>query len=268
MRVRGFVQDDAHIFLMESQIEEEAVKFVTLLFEMYRELGFDPPTVKFSTRPEQRIGSDDVWDKAEAALSGACRALGINPVLNPGDGAFYGPKLDFVVKDAIGREWQTGTFQCDFNLPKRLGAEYVGEDGARHTPVMLHRAILGSLERFIGVLIEHYAGKFPLWLAPVQAVVATIVSDADAYAQEVVAALGARGLRAEVDLRNEKINYKVRAHSLAKVPLIVVVGAREAAERTVSLRRLGSEKQAVTTLDEALRLLAQEAGAPDLRAAH
>lgn len=268
MRVRGFVQDDAHIFLMESQIEEEAVKFVTLLFEMYRELGFDPPTVKFSTRPEQRIGLDDVWDKAEAALSGACRALGINPVLNPGDGAFYGPKLDFVVKDAIGREWQTGTFQCDFNLPKRLGAEYVGEDGARHTPVMLHRAILGSLERFIGVLIEHYAGKFPLWLAPVQAVVATIVSDADAYAQEVVAALGARGLRAEVDLRNEKINYKVRAHSLAKVPLIVVVGAREAAERTVSLRRLGSEKQAVTTLDEALRLLAQEAGAPDLRAAH
>jgi threonyl-tRNA synthetase len=266
MRVRGFVQDDAHIFLMESQIEGEAISFVNLLFEMYRELGFDQPTVKFSTRPEQRIGADEIWDKAEAALEGACRKLGIAYVLNPGDGAFYGPKLDFVVKDAIGRDWQTGTFQCDFNLPKRLGAEYVGEDGARHTPVMMHRAILGSLERFTGVLIEHYAGRFPLWLAPEQAVVATIVSDADAYAQEVAAAMRARGLRVETDLRNEKINYKVREHSVAKVPVIAVVGAREALERKVSLRRLGSERQEALTLDEAISRLTDEAMPPDLKA--
>ncbi len=265
MRVRGFVQDDAHIFLMESQIEGEAVSFVNLLFEMYRELGFGQPIVKFSTRPEQRIGADEIWDKAEAALEGACKRLGIDYVLNPGDGAFYGPKLDFVVKDAIGRDWQTGTFQCDFNLPRRLGAEYVGEDGARHTPVMMHRAILGSLERFTGVLIEHYAGKFPLWLAPVQAVVATIVSDADAYAREVAAAMQARGLRVETDLRNEKINYKVREHSVAKTPVLVVVGAREAEEKKVSLRRLGSERQEVMSLDDALQRLAEEATPPDLK---
>lgn len=265
MRVRGFVQDDGHVFLMESQIEAEAVSFVTLLFEMYRELGFEQPLVKFSTRPEQRIGSDEVWDKAEAALEGACKKLGIAAVLNAGDGAFYGPKLDFVVRDAIGREWQTGTFQCDFNLPKRLGAEYVGEDGARHTPVMLHRAILGSLERFTGVLIEHYAGRFPLWLAPRQAVVATIVSEADDYAREVERALKAAGIRAESDLRNEKINYKVREHSLAKVPVMLVVGAREAQERKVSIRRLGSERQEVMSLDEALAQLTQEATPPDLR---
>jgi threonyl-tRNA synthetase len=265
MRVRGFVQDDGHIFLMESQIEDEAASFVSLLFDMYRELGFDPPRVKFSTRPEKRIGADAVWDKAEAALSGACKRLGIDAELNAGDGAFYGPKLDFVVKDAIGREWQTGTFQCDFNLPERLGAEYVGEDGARHTPVMLHRAILGSLERFTGVLIEHYAGKFPLWLAPTQIVVATIVSDADAYAQEVAEAIRARGLRVETDLRNEKINYKVREHSLAKVPVIAVVGAREAEERKLSLRRLGVERQEIAALDDALAGLATEATPPDLR---
>jgi threonyl-tRNA synthetase len=264
MRVRGFVQDDAHIFLMESQIEEEAVSFVRLLFEMYAELGFDEPKVKFSTRPPQRIGADEVWDKAEAALESACKTLNIPYTLNPGDGAFYGPKLDFVVKDAIGRDWQLGTFQCDFNLPKRLGAEYVGEDGARHTPVMMHRAILGSLERFTGVLIEHYSGRFPLWLAPVQAVVSTIVSDADRYALEVAAAMKAKGLRAKVDLRNEKINYKVREHSLAKVPVIVVVGAREADERKVSLRRLGSEKQEILSLEAALAALAAEAAPPDL----
>ena len=265
MRVRGFVQDDGHIFLMESQIEEEAVAFVRLLFEMYRELGFDQPAVRFATRPQKRIGSDEVWDKAEAALAGACRRLGIEPILNPGDGAFYGPKLDFVVKDAIGRDWQTGTFQCDFNLPRRLGAEYVGEDGARHTPVMLHRAILGSLERFTGVLIEHYAGKFPLWLAPVQATVATIVSEADDYAREVETRMKAQGLRVESDLRNEKINYKVREHSLQKVPVIAVVGAREAAERKVSLRRLGAERQEVMDLDDALAALRAEATPPDLR---
>jgi threonyl-tRNA synthetase len=265
MRVRGFVQDDGHIFCTEEQIESEARRFVPLLFEMYRELGFEPPIVKFSTRPPQRIGADEVWDKAEAALSGACEKLGIPTVLNAGDGAFYGPKLDFVVKDAIGREWQTGTFQCDFNLPVRLGAEYVGEDGARHTPVMLHRAILGSLERFTGVLIEHYAGKFPLWLAPVQVVVATITSDADDYARRAAEELKARGLRVDVDTRNEKINYKVREHSLAKVPVIAVVGAREAEERKLSLRRLGSEGQKVMTLDEAASELAREAAPPDLR---
>ncbi len=264
MRVRGFVQDDAHIFLMESQIEEEAVSFVRLLFEMYAELGFDEPKVKFSTRPPQRIGADEVWDKAEAALESACKTLNIPYTLNPGDGAFYGPKLDFVVKDAIGRDWQLGTFQCDFNLPKRLGAEYVGEDGARHTPVMMHRAILGSLERFTGVLIEHYSGRFPLWLAPVQAVVSTIVSDADRYALEVAAAMKSKGLRVETDLRNEKINDKVREHSLAKVPVIVVVGAREADERKVSLRRLGSEKQEILSIEAALAALAAEAAPPDL----
>jgi threonyl-tRNA synthetase len=232
---------------------------------MYKELGFEEPLVKFSTRPEKRIGADEVWDKAEAALADACRKLGIEPQLNPGDGAFYGPKLDFVVKDAIGREWQTGTFQCDFNLPKRLGAEYVGEDGGRHTPVMLHRAILGSLERFTGVLIEHYAGKFPLWLAPVQVVVATIVSDADDYARGVAAQMRAAGLRVDLDLRNEKINYKVREHSLAKIPVMAVVGAREAAERKVSARRLGSERQEILDLDEATRRFADEATPPDLR---
>ncbi len=265
MRVRGFVQDDAHIFCMESQIEAEAQNFVRLLFDVYRELGFDEPAVKFSTRPEQRVGADEVWDKAEVALSGACEKLGVRTILNEGDGAFYGPKLDFVVKDAIGREWQTGTFQCDFNMPARLGAEYVGEDGARHTPVMLHRAILGSLERFTGVLIEHYAGKFPLWLAPVQIVVATIVSEADEYAREAAALLRARGLRVGLDLRNEKINYKVREHSHAKVPVIAVVGAREAQERKVSLRRLGSQGQEIEGLDDAAVILAGEATPPDLR---
>ena len=265
MRVRGFVQDDAHIFCMESQIDSEAKEFIALLFEAYRELGFGEPVVKLSTRPAQRIGSDDVWDKAEGALAAAAQSIGVKTILNPGDGAFYGPKLDFVLKDAIGREWQTGTLQCDFNLPRRLGAEYVGEDGGRHTPVMLHRVILGSLERFTGVLIEHYAGKFPLWLAPVQAVVATIVSEADAYAGEVTALAKSKGLRIETDMRNEKINYKVREHSLAKAPVIIVVGAREAAERKVSLRRLGSEKQEVLDLDAALAALAGEAAPPDLR---
>jgi threonyl-tRNA synthetase len=265
MRVRGFVQDDAHIFCTEDQISDEAAAFVTLLFEVYRELGFDDPIVKFATRPEKRVGADEVWDRAERALSSACERLGIKPVLNAGDGAFYGPKLDFVVKDAIGREWQTGTFQCDPNLPERLGAEYVGEDGARHRPVMLHRAILGSLERFTGVLIEHYAGKFPLWLAPVQGVVATITSDADEYARDVLAALKGAGLRAELDLRNEKINYKVREHSLAKVPVMAVVGKKEAEGKSVSIRRLGSDKQESLSLSDFVRALSAEATPPDLR---
>lgn len=264
MRVRGFVQDDAHIFCTEDQISDEAALFVSLLFEVYRELGFDEPVVKFSTRPEKRVGADAIWDKAENALSSACERLGIKTVLNAGDGAFYGPKLDFVVKDAIGREWQTGTFQCDFNVPARLGAEYVGEDSARHTPVMLHRAILGSLERFTGVLIEHYAGRFPLWLAPLQTVVATITQDADPYAGEVLAALTAADIRAETDLRNEKINYKVREHSLAKVPVMAVVGRKEAEEKTVSIRRLGSEKQESTALADFIRTLTAEATPPDL----
>ena len=266
MRVRGFVQDDAHIFCTEDQISDEAAGFVTLLFEIYRELGFEEPLVKFSTRPEKRVGADDVWDKAEAALSSACERLGIKAALNAGDGAFYGPKLDFVVKDAIGREWQTGTFQCDFNAPVRLDAEYVGEDGARHRPVMLHRAILGSLERFTGVLIEHYTGKFPLWLAPVQTVVATITQDADEYAREVIAALTQAGLRAGIDLRNEKINYKVREHSLAKVPVMAVLGRKEAEMKSVSVRRLGSEKQENLPLTEFVRALSEEATPPDLRA--
>jgi threonyl-tRNA synthetase len=265
MRVRGFVQDDAHIFCTEDQILDEAAGFVTLLFEVYRELGFDEPVVKFATRPEKRVGVDEVWDKAERALSSACERLGIKAILNAGDGAFYGPKLDFVVKDAIGREWQTGTFQCDFNAPVRLDAEYVGEDGARHRPVMLHRAILGSLERFTGVLIEHYAGKFPLWLAPVQIVVATITQDADAYAREVLAALKAAGLRAELDLRNEKINYKVREHSLAKVLVMAVVGKKEAEGKSVSVRRLGSDKQESLILADFVRVLSAEATPPDLR---
>ena len=267
MRVRGFVQDDGHIFCTEAQIEDEARRFVPLLFEIYRELGFDEPVVKFSTRPEQRVGADEVWDKAEAALAGACEKLGIATVLNEGDGAFYGPKLDFVVKDAIGREWQTGTFQCDFNMPVRLDAEYVGEDGGRHTPVMLHRAILGSLERFTGVLIEHYAGRFPLWLAPVQLVVTTITSAADDYAREAAAAFRAAGLRVDLDVRSEKINYKVREHSHAKVPVIAVVGAKEADEKAVSLRRLGSNNQETMSLADAAAALAREALAPDLKRA-
>lgn len=265
MRVRGFVQDDGHIFCTEDQISDEAASFVKLLFEVYKELGFEEPLVKFSTRPEKRVGADAVWDKAEAALAAAGEKLGIKMQLNPGDGAFYGPKLDFVVKDAIGRDWQTGTFQCDFNLPARLGAEFVGEDSQRHLPVMLHRAILGSLERFTGVLVEHYAGKFPLWLSPVQAVVATITSDADDYAREVLAALAAAGLRAEIDTRNEKINYKVREHSLAKVPVMAVLGRKEAEGKAVSVRRLGSEKQESLSLEAFIRVLTAEATPPDLR---
>ncbi len=266
MRVRGFTQDDAHIFCTEDQIEGECALFIGLLASVYADLGFDRFDIKLSTRPEVRIGTDEAWDKVEAALENAIRSVRDDYEIDPGEGAFYGPKLDFKLTDAIGREWQCGTFQVDPNLPERLGAEYVGEDGAKHRPYMLHRAILGSFERFIGILIEEYAGRFPLWLAPRQVVVAPIVSDANAYAEEVVAALRAKGLRVEADLRNEKINYKVREHSLAKVPVILAVGGREVAERTVSVRRLGEKASEVLGLEAALAALSDEARPPDLRA--
>jgi threonyl-tRNA synthetase len=262
MRVRAFTQDDAHIFCAESQINAESTLFCELLLSIYRDFGFDDVVIKFSDRPAIRAGSDDVWDRAEAALKEAASAAGIETVLNPGEGAFYGPKLEFVLRDAIGRDWQLGTLQVDFVLPERLDASYVGEDGQKHRPVMLHRAILGSFERFIGVLIEHHAGRFPLWLAPVQAVVATITNDSDVYAAEVLAALRAAGIRAEVDLRNEKINYKVREHSRAKVPAMLVVGRREAEEGTVALRRLGGKEQEFLALDTAVVRLTEEATPP------
>jgi threonyl-tRNA synthetase len=265
MRVRGFTQDDAHIFCTEAQIEAECAAFLTLLSGVYRDLGFAKFDIKLSTRPEKRIGSNETWDLAESALERAILSVRDDFQVDPGEGAFYGPKLDFKLTDAIGREWQCGTFQVDFQLPGRLGAEYVGEDGAKHQPVMLHRAILGSFERFIGILIEEHAGRFPMWLAPRQVVVAPIVSDANAYAEEVVAALRAAGLRAEADLRNEKINFKVREHSLAKVPAILAVGAREVADRTVSLRRLGSGESTSLGFDAAVAELRAEAVPPDLR---
>lgn len=265
MRVRAFTQDDAHIFCTEDQITPETVRFVALLSAIYKDLGFEDFRVKFSDRPDTRAGTDAVWDQAEAALKRACADAGVDYELNPGEGAFYGPKLEFVLRDAIGRDWQCGTLQVDFVLPERLDAEYIGEDGAKHRPVMLHRAILGSFERFLGILIEQYAGRFPLWLAPVQVVVAPIVSDANDYAEDVASALRAQGIQAVTDLRNEKINAKVREHSLAHVPVIAVVGRREAERREVSLRRLGSEGQEVLALDTAVAVLAAEALPPDLR---
>ncbi len=265
MRVRGFVQDDAHIFCTEEAIAPETVRFVELLSSVYRDFGFDGFRVKFADRPPMRAGSDAVWDQAEAALKAACATAGVEFELNPGDGAFYGPKLEFVLRDAIGRDWQCGTLQVDFVLPERLEASYVAEDSSRQRPVMLHRAILGSFERFLGILIENYAGRFPLWLAPEQVVVASIVTDAAAYAEEVAAALRARGLRAEADVRNEKINAKVREHSLQHVPVILVVGRREAEGRSVAMRRLGGETQEVLSLDVVLDRLAAEAMPPDVR---
>jgi threonyl-tRNA synthetase len=264
MRVRAFTQDDAHIFCMEGQITEETKKFIDLLSSIYADLGFTDFAIKFSDRPAVRAGTDETWDRAEQALLDASKAAGIEVIPNPGEGAFYGPKLEFVLRDAIGRDWQCGTLQVDFVLPERLDATYIGEDGAKHRPVMLHRAILGSFERFIGILIEHYAGKFPMWLAPRQIVVATITDAANGYAEEVLARLKAQGLRAEADTRNEKINYKVREHSLAKVPVILVVGGRESEEKTVAVRRLGGEKQEVVALDAALATLTDEARAPGL----
>ncbi|MGB8622368.1 MAG: threonine--tRNA ligase, partial [Paracoccaceae bacterium] len=265
MRVRGFTQDDAHIFCTEDQIEAECAGFIDLLSTIYRDTGFAKFDIKLSTRPEVRIGSDESWDKAESALEKAILSVRNDFEVDPGEGAFYGPKLDFKLTDAIGREWQCGTFQADFLLPERLGASYIGEDGAKHRPVMLHRAILGSFERFIGILIENYAGKLPFWLAPRQVVVASIVSDADPFVQEVVATLKARGIRAEADIRNEKINYKVREHSVGKVPVILAIGEREVAERTVTVRRLGDKQTRVVPLDEFAAELADEAKAPDQR---
>ena len=265
MRVRGFTQDDAHIFCTHEQITSETTSFCKLLLDAYRDLGFEDVRVKLATRPENRIGSDAVWDQAEKALEDSTKAAGLDYVLNPGEGAFYGPKIEFVLRDSIGRDWQCGTLQVDFNTAERLGATYIGQDGDRHPPVMLHRAITGSLERFIGVLIEHYAGKFPLWLAPVQAAVATVVSDADSYAGEVVAALKAAGIRTVLDTENQTVNYKVRQHSLAKTPYILVLGRREAEKRTVTLRKLGSDAQESLALADAVSMLAAEAVPPDLR---
>ncbi len=262
MRVRAFTQDDAHIFCTPEQITDETVRFAGLLMGIYRDLGFQDVRVKFSTRPEKRAGDDALWDRMEGALADACKVAGIEYSINPGEGAFYGPKLEFVLRDAIGRDWQCGTLQVDFVLPERLDANYVGEDGAKHRPVMLHRAIFGSFERFIGILIENYAGKFPFWLAPVQAVVATITSDADGYAHEVLAELRKAGIKAEIDLRNEKINYKVREHSLAKVPVLVVLGRKEAEQKAVALRWLGGEPQESLSLADAVAKLGEKASVP------
>ena len=263
MRVRGFTQDDGHIFCSEDQIESETATYIEFLSGVYKDLGFEEFRVKFSDRPEKRSGSDEVWDKAEDALLKATRAAGIEPEMNPGEGAFYGPKLEFVLTDAIGRDWQCGTHQVDFVLPERLDASYIGADGDKHRPVMLHRATLGSFERFIGILIESHAGKLPFWIAPRQVVVASIISDADDYVYEVVAALQAAGVRAEADIRNEKINYKVREHSVGKVPVILAVGAREVGERTVTVRRLGEKQTKVEALDSVIKTLSLEATPPD-----
>jgi threonyl-tRNA synthetase len=271
MRVRGFTQDDAHIFCTEEQLADECLKINDLILSTYSDFGFDEIVVKLSTRPEKRVGTDEMWDHAEDVMTRVLKQIEdqsggrIKTAINPGEGAFYGPKFEYVLRDAIGRDWQCGTTQVDFNLPERFGAFYVDADGQKKTPVMVHRAICGSMERFTGILIEHFAGHFPLWLAPVQAVVATITSEGDEYAMEVVRAAEAAGLRVEADLRNEKINYKVREHSLVKVPVLLVVGRKEAAERTVSIRRLGSPEQKTMTLDEALKALAAEAVTPDLK---
>jgi threonyl-tRNA synthetase len=271
MRVRGFTQDDAHIFCTEEQLAAECLKINDLILSTYADFGFEEIVVKLSTRPEKRVGTDEMWDHAEDVMTRVLKQIEeqsggrIKTAINPGEGAFYGPKFEYVLRDAIGRDWQCGTTQVDFNLPERFGAFYVDADGQKKTPVMVHRAICGSMERFTGILIEHFAGHFPLWLAPVQAVIATITSEGDEYAMEVVRAAEAAGLRVEADLRNEKINYKVREHSLVKVPVLLVVGRKEAAERTVSIRRLGSPEQKTMTLDEALKALAAEAVTPDLR---
>jgi threonyl-tRNA synthetase len=272
MRVRAFTQDDAHVFCTQQQLAEECIKINDLILSIYRDFGFEEVMVKLSTRPEKRVGDDALWDQAESVMSDIledirARSNQVRTGINPGEGAFYGPKFEYVLRDAIGRDWQCGTTQVDFNLPARFGAFYIDADGQKKTPVMIHRALFGSLERFTGILLESTAGHLPLWLAPVQALVCTIVSDADSYAGEVLQALEKAGLRAGVDQRNEKINYKVREHSLAKIPALLVVGKREAEERTVSLRRLGSDKQEVLPLATAVERLAKEAVPPDLRRA-
>lgn len=264
MRVRSFTQDDAHVFVADDQITQECLAIHNLLLSIYEDFGFTDIRIKFSDRPEKRVGTDAVWDEAEAALKTAVEAAGDAYTLNPGEGAFYGPKLEYVLRDAIGRDWQCGTLQVDLNLPERLGAFYIGSDGEKHIPVMLHRAIFGSLERFTGILIEHHAGHFPLWLAPLQIMIATITSEADEYAVKVQDAMRAAGLRVDADLRNEKINYKVREHSLGKVPAIIALGAREAEQGTVSIRRIGSKQQTVMTLEEAIDSFVQESLPPDV----
>ena len=258
MRVRAFTQDDAHIFCTPDQITSESIAVCDSILGIYRDLGFDDVAIKFADRPPVRVGADEIWDEAEAALLRALKQSGLDYTHNPGEGAFYGPKLEFVLRDAIGRDWQCGTLQVDLNLPSRLGATYIGEDGQKHTPVLLHRAILGSLERFIGILLEHHAGNLPLWLSPTQAKVLTITSEADEYALQVVSSLRQAGINADADLRNEKISYKVREHSLAKVPVLMAVGAREVDEKTVALRRLGSKEQTVVKLGDAISQLSDE----------
>jgi threonyl-tRNA synthetase len=258
LRVRAFTQDDAHIFCTPEQITDETIAVCNLILGIYKDFGFDNVLIKFADRPEVRVGDDAVWDQAEAALKAALTSSGLEYTHNPGEGAFYGPKLEFVLRDAIGRDWQCGTHQVDLNLPARLGATYIGEDGHKHTPVLLHRAMFGSLERFIAILLEHHAGNLPLWLAPMQVKVLTITSDADDYAQEVVSQLRNAGLSADADLRNEKISYKVREHSVAKVPVLLAVGQREVEEATVAVRRLGSKQQKVMKLDDAIAELTAE----------
>lgn len=265
MRVRHFTQDDAHVFCTEEQITEECVHLNEMILSIYKDFGFEDVIIKFSDRPEKRVGSDEVWDKSEAALKTAVEKAGMSYELNPGEGAFYGPKLEYVLRDAIGRDWQCGTVQVDLNLPGRLGAFFIGSDGDKAHPVMIHRAMFGSLERFCGILIEHYAGRFPLWLAPQQVAVCTIVSEAEPFAEKVMEKLKATGLTATLDIRNEKINYKVREHSHAKVPVLFVIGKREAEEDTVSIRRLGSKDQEVVNIDEAIAALVKEATPPDMR---
>ena len=262
LRVRAFTQDDAHIFCTESQVQDECCSVVKLVLSIYKDFGFTDIKIKFADRPETRIGSDEIWDKLESALRGALDSMSLDYDINPGEGAFYGPKIEFVLRDAIGREWQCGTLQVDLNLPERLDARYIGEDGAKHRPVMLHRALFGSLERFTGILIEHYSGNLPLWLAPLQVVVVTITNEVDEYARKVLDTLRNTGLSAELDLRNEKIGYKIREHSLSKVPIIMAIGVREADKKTVAIRRLGSNKQEILALDEAVTRLVQEASTP------
>jgi threonyl-tRNA synthetase len=263
MRVRAFTQDDAHIFCTEDQITTESIIFCDLLRQIYKDFGFEDIHVKFSDRPEVRAGDDSTWDRAEKALRDACSAAGLDTTLNPGEGAFYGPKLEFVLRDAIGRDWQCGTLQVDFVLPERLDANYIAQDGSKRRPVMLHRAILGSMERWIGILIEEYSGRFPMWLSPVQGVVATITSDADEYANKVFERLKKAGLRVGKDVRNEKINYKVREHSQAKIPAIIVVGEREEKQGTVAIRRLGGKTQEILALDDAINKLVDESRPPE-----
>jgi threonyl-tRNA synthetase len=258
LRVRAFTQDDAHIFCTPEQITEETIAVCNLILGIYRDFGFDDVLIKFADRPPIRVGNDKVWDQAEGALKTALDASGLDYTYNPGEGAFYGPKLEFVLRDAIGRDWQCGTHQVDINLPKRLDATYIGEDGQKHTPVLLHRAMFGSLERFIGILLEHHAGNLPLWLAPTQAKVLTITSDVDDYALDVVTKLRDAGINAEADLRNEKISYKVREHSVAKVPVLMAVGQREVNEEAVALRRLGSKKQVMVSIVDAIAELSDE----------